>query len=61
MALMALQGAVEDSALTKQVLRVDWFQRDPSGGTIFVIPVGSDGAAPLPIPEHDDDSVAAHG
>lgn len=55
---MAVQGMVGGSASTRHAVRVDWFGRDPSGGTIFVLPAGGDGAAPLPIPEHDDNSTA---
>jgi hypothetical protein len=37
-------GVVEDIAPMKHALRVDWFQRDPGGSTIFVAPGRKDGA-----------------
>jgi hypothetical protein len=40
---------VNDTAFTKRsITRVDWFQRDPGGGTIFVKPAGHDATADLP-------------
>lgn len=42
---MAGQGVVEDMATVKHSLRVDWFQRDPGGSTIFLAPAREDGAA----------------
>lgn len=50
-ALMAVQG-IEDSAPTKQVVRVDWFHRDPGGSTIFILPATGEGATPQPVAEH---------
>ena len=44
---MSAQGVAEDSAPTehKHSMRVEWFGRDPGGGTLFVSPVqGSDSA-----------------
>jgi hypothetical protein len=35
---MTRQSIVGDSAPTKHVLRVEWFQRDPGGTTVFVSP-----------------------
>jgi hypothetical protein len=35
---MSAQGAAEDSAPTKHSVRVEWFQRDPTGGTLFISP-----------------------
>lgn len=46
-ALMAVRGVVEDIAPVKHSLRVDWFQRDPGGSTIFVAAVQKDGAAEI--------------
>jgi hypothetical protein len=42
---MAGQGVVDDMAPVKHSLRVDWFQRDPGGSTIFVAPAQEDGVA----------------
>jgi hypothetical protein len=40
------EGAGEDIAPTKRcVTRVDWFRRDPGGGTIFVKPTEDVGTA----------------
>ncbi|MGH3918868.1 MAG: hypothetical protein ACRDSG_07490 [Pseudonocardiaceae bacterium] len=61
MALMAVQGGVEDSALMKHVVRVDWFRRDPGGSTIFIMPAGGDNAAAQPVAEHGDGAKATHG
>ncbi len=46
---MVTREVGEDSTLTKHSVRVDWFRRDPGGGTIFVKPAGDDGAAPHPV------------
>ncbi|MGH3907379.1 MAG: hypothetical protein ACRDTE_24870 [Pseudonocardiaceae bacterium] len=46
---MAQQEVGEDSAPTEHSVRIDWFQRDPGGGTIFVKPAGDDSRAPQPI------------
>jgi hypothetical protein len=51
-ALMAVH-VVEEIAPVKHSLRVDWFQRDPGGSTIFVAPAQKDGAAEV---DHDDES-----
>lgn len=58
---MAVRGVVEDSAPTKHAVRVDWFHRDPGGGTIFVMPAGDDGAASQPIAERGDHTATNHG
>jgi len=43
---MLIEGAGEDDAPTKRsITRVDWFQRDPVGGTIFVKPTDDVGTA----------------
>jgi hypothetical protein len=54
---MAGQGTVKDSAPTKHSVRVDWFQRDPGGSTIFVMP-GDDGAAAQSVADHSNDTEA---
>jgi hypothetical protein len=41
---MAAQSIVEDGAPTHSV-RIEWFRRDPGGGTIFVKPIRDDSAA----------------
>jgi hypothetical protein len=47
---MSAQGVVEDSAPAKHSMRVEWFRRDPGGGTIFVSSArNSDGT-----PAHSD-------
>lgn len=46
---MTVQGIVEGSAPTKHSVRVAWFRQDPGGGTIFVKPAGTDGAAQHPV------------
>lgn len=58
---MTVQGIDEDSALTKHVVRVDWFGRDPGGSTIFVMPADGDGAAARPVAVADHDATATHG
>lgn len=58
---MTVQGVVEGSASTRHAVRVDWFRRDPGGGTLFIMPAGSIGAAPPPIAERDNDATATHG
>ncbi|MGH3777845.1 MAG: hypothetical protein ACRDRR_19285 [Pseudonocardiaceae bacterium] len=60
-ALMAGQDIVEDNAPTRHAVRVDWFRRDPGGGTIFVMPAGGDGAAAQPVADRDDDARATYG
>lgn len=50
---MTTQGVVEGSAPAKHSVRVDWFQRDPDGTTIFVLP-GDDGVASQPVAERDN-------
>lgn len=57
---MAVRSTVEESASANHSVRVNWFQREPGGGTIFVRPEG-DGAAPQPVAEHDQKAGAAHG
>lgn len=42
---MAALGVVEDGAPTKHSVRVEWFRREPGGGTVFVKPAGSDSAS----------------
>lgn len=52
---MGVHGIVEDDVLTtKHSVRVDWFQRDPGGGTIFVMPVPESGAAQSVGPRADE-------
>jgi hypothetical protein len=34
---MAVRGMKADTAPTKHSTRVEWFQRDPGGSTIFVV------------------------
>jgi hypothetical protein len=58
---MAMQGILEDSAPPKHSLRVDWFQREPGGTTIFVKPAAADGAALQPVTQPDDDAAVLHG
>ena len=43
----------------KHSVRVDWFQRDPGGGTIFVMPVPESGAAQSAGPRADEAPAAA--
>jgi hypothetical protein len=47
---MTMQG----SAPTRHSVRVDWFQRDPGGTTIFVLPE-DDGVASQTATKHDGD------
>lgn len=42
---MAALGVVEDGTPTKHSVRVEWFRREPGGGTVFVKPAGSDDSA----------------
>lgn len=49
---MSTQGIEEGNAPAKHAVRVDWFQRDPGGTTIFVLP-GDDGVASQPVAERD--------
>lgn len=58
---MTVQGILGNNAPTKHSVRVDWFGRDPGGGTIFVMPVDGDGAAAQPAAEHGDDAATHHG
>jgi hypothetical protein len=52
---MGVHSIVEDDVLTtKHSVRVDWFQRDPGGGTIFVMPVPESGAASSAGPRADE-------
>lgn len=46
---MVTREVGEDSAPTAHSVRVDWFGRDPGGGTVFVKPVGDDSSAPHPV------------
>lgn len=55
---MTGQGPVGDSAPPKHAVRVDWFGRDPGGGTIYVMPPQSHGAALQPGAERDDEEAA---
>lgn len=41
---MAAQRIVADGAPMHSV-RIEWFQRDPGGGTIFIKPIRDDSAA----------------
>ncbi len=57
---MPAQGVAEDSAPTRDAVRVDWFQRDPGGGTIFVVPARCEGAASQWVAEANDAGGATH-
>ncbi len=54
-ALMDVRGTEADTAPPKHSMRVEWFQRDPGGTTLFVAPLPDGGAAPQP----DADEIAA--
>ncbi|MGH3765237.1 MAG: hypothetical protein ACRDTX_08825 [Pseudonocardiaceae bacterium] len=52
---MDVRGTEADTAPPKHSMRVEWFQRDPGGTTLFVAPLPDGGAAPQP----DADEIAA--
>lgn len=58
--LMPAQGVAEDNVPTRHAVRVDWFRRDPGGGTIFVVPARGDGAASQWAAEDNDAGGATH-
>lgn len=58
---MIVRGVVEGSASTRHAVRVDWFRRDPGGGTLFILPAESEGAVPQPIVEHGEDTAVSQG
>lgn len=51
---MDVRGTVADSAPTKHSMRVEWFQRDPGGTTLFVAPLQDTDVDPQPVAEHAD-------
>ena len=51
---MPAQDLAEDSAPTRHAVRVDWFRREPGGGTIFVVPTRGEGTTPRPVTERND-------
>jgi hypothetical protein len=55
---MAALSIVEDSAPTKHVLCINWFERDPGGATIFITPPREDAASHQLIVEHDSVAIA---
>lgn len=57
---MAAQDIVENSAPTKptkHLVHVNWFERDPGGATIFVMPPRKDVATQQLIGEDDTTSI----
>lgn len=57
---MPVQGVVEDSAPTKHAVRVDWFRREPGGGTIFVLPARDENADLPSVAERTDAGSVMH-
>lgn len=57
---MPVQDVVEDSAPTRHALRVDWFRREPGGGTIFVLPAKDENADLAPVAERTDAGGVMH-
>jgi hypothetical protein len=51
---MTVQGMAESSTPTVHSVRVNWFQRDPGGTAIFVMPADDECPTPQPVAEHDD-------
>lgn len=58
--LMPAQGVAQGSAATRHAVRVDWFRRDPGGGTIFVVPARNEGAPSQWVAEGNDAGGATH-
>jgi len=56
--LMTEQSMVENSAPTKHAVRIEWFQHDPVGGTIFVVPPANSVAKPV-VDERGDGVISA--
>lgn len=57
---MDVRGTVADTAPTKHSMRVEWFQRDPGGTTLFVAPLRDGDAASQSAAEHVDEISATH-
>lgn len=57
---MPVQGVVEDSAPMRHAVRVDWFRREPGGGTIFVLPARDEYADLPPVAERTDADGVMH-
>jgi hypothetical protein len=57
---MDVRGTMADTAPTKHSMRVEWFQRDPGGTTLFVAPLRDGDAVPQPVAEHSNEISATH-
>ncbi|MDQ2790857.1 MAG: hypothetical protein DLM60_13990 [Pseudonocardiales bacterium] len=58
---MTAQDIAEGNAPTNHSLWVNWFHREPGGGTIFVMPPEGDAAAAQPVAERDDGAATTCG
>jgi hypothetical protein len=54
-ARMTMQGIVEGGTPTRHSLRVEWFQRDPGGSTIFILPAEGGGTVSQSATDQDEE------
>ncbi|MCU1610573.1 MAG: hypothetical protein QOH09_660 [Pseudonocardiales bacterium] len=57
---MPVQGVAEVNAPTRHAVRVDWFRREPGGGTIFVLPATGEDADLQQVAERTDAGGVMH-
>ena len=53
-ARMAVYGIAKDGSPARHSIQVNWFQRDPGGGTICVIPVPESGPSQSAVTRADE-------